>query len=357
MAKNNARNGVLVSRFSALGDVAMTIPPLYETCRSNPELNFYMLTRHHPATLFINAPENLTVVPVDLSNYKGIKGMWRLGNALMRRYDIGQYVDLHDVIRTRLLRFFLMMRGVKVRHINKGRLGKKRLTRRRNKVVVPLKRTIQRYEETFEAMGLKRIPSFTNIFNGQKGDPALFASLGREKQEGKKWLAVAPFAQHRGKMYPVELLEKVIDKLDAGGEWEIFMLGAGEAETTKIERIASQHKHVVNVAAAKLGMKAEMALMSHCDLMLSMDSANMHLASLAGLRVVSIWGATHPFTGFMGWGQSEDDAVQLDMVCRPCSVYGNKVCHRGDYHCLWGITPQIVVQKILDSEKNDSGNS
>lgn len=348
MAKNNDRNGVLVSRFSALGDVAMTIPSLYETCRSNPELKFYMLTKHHPATLFINAPENLTVIPVDLSNYKGIKGIWRLSNALMRRYDIGRYVDLHDVIRTRLLRLFLLMRGVKVRHINKGRHGKKRLTRRRNKVVVPLKLTTARYEDTFEAMGLSHEPSFTNIFNGQKGDPALFSSVAKEKPEGQKWLAIAPFAQHRGKVYPIELLEKVIDWFDNTGEWKIFMLGAGESETTKIERIATQHKHVVNVAAARLGMEAEMALMSHCDVMLSMDSANMHLASLAGLRVVSIWGATHPFCGFMGWRQKEEDAVQLDMVCRPCSVYGNKVCHRGDYHCLWGITPQIVIQRIIE---------
>ena len=53
----------------------------------------------------------------------------------------------------------------------------------------------------------------------------------------------------------------------------------------------------------KLNMRTELNLMSHLDVMLSMDSANMHLASLVNIPVVSIWGATHPYAGFMGWKQ------------------------------------------------------
>ena len=81
-------------------------------------------------------------------------------------------------------------------------------------------------------------------------------------------------------------------------------------------------------------MEAELALMSHLDVMVSMDSGNMHLASLINTPVVTIWGATHPLAGFMGWNQSEENAVQVDLPCRPCSVYGNKPCSRKDYACL-----------------------
>ena len=86
--------------------------------------------------------------------------------------------------------------------------------------------------------------------------------------------------------------------------------------------------------------------MSHLDVMVSMDSANMHLASICGTRVVSVWGATHPFAGFMGWNQSTADAVQADMPCRPCSIYGNRPCLRGDYACLTSIQPEAIVQKV-----------
>ena len=89
--------------------------------------------------------------------------------------------------------------------------------------------------------------------------------------------------------------------------------------------------------------------MSHLDVMISMDSSNMHLASLTDTPVVSIWGATHPFAGFLGWNQKAEDCVQLDLPCRPCSVYGNKPCFRGDYACLNGISSEEILNKLLKS--------
>ena len=77
-----------------------------------------------------------------------------------------------------------------------------------------------------------------------------------------------------------------------------------------------------------------------------MDSANMHLASLVGTKVVSIWGGTHPYAGFLGWNQKESDCVQLDLPCRPCSVYGNKPCFRSDYACMNGIVPELIIDKL-----------
>ena len=86
--------------------------------------------------------------------------------------------------------------------------------------------------------------------------------------------------------------------------------------------------------------------MSHLDLMISMDSANMHLASLVNTPVVSVWGATHPYAGFLGWNQSPENIVQTDLPCRPCSVYGRKQCLRGDIACMESITPQSIVDKV-----------
>jgi hypothetical protein len=60
---------------------------------------------------------------------------------------------------------------------------------------------------------------------------------------------------------------------------------------------------------------------------------------------VSVWGATHYFAGFLGYGQSEKDIVEIsDLECRPCSVFGNKPCYRGDYACL----NQIEISEILN---------
>ena len=89
--------------------------------------------------------------------------------------------------------------------------------------------------------------------------------------------------------------------------------------------------------------------MSHLDVMLSMDSANMHLASLVATPVVSVWGATHPYAGFMGWNQNPENVIQIPLECRPCSIFGQKACLRGDYACMNRIAPETIVEQI---EKN-----
>lgn len=345
MQRNKGRD-ILISRFSALGDVAMTLPAVYEACRANPDDRFYFLTRRHPAQMFVNAPENLTMVGVDLSNYNGVRGLWRLAKSLRKRFSINLYLDLHDVLRTKLLRAFLSLMAVRCHRIRKGRHDKKLLTRRLNKVLIQLKPTTERYKDVFARAGVALDGSFRSLYGNGKGDPAEFSKVSAPKKDGEYWLAVAPFARHEGKIYPFDLMEKVFGHFAADPRNKIFLFGFGPEECLKISSLGSEHGNVVNMAEARLGIGAELSLLSHCDAMLSMDSANMHLASLVGLRTVSVWGATHPYTGFYGWGQNPADAVQLDMTCRPCSVFGDRPCLRGDYHCLRGITPQMIIQKL-----------
>jgi len=95
-------------------------------------------------------------------------------------------------------------------------------------------------------------------------------------------------------------------------------------------------------------MEQELDFISNLDVMMSMDSAGMHLASLEGVPVVSVWGATHHYAGFLGYGQSEDNIVADSIECRPCSVYGNKPCFRKDYACLYNIAPATIANKIAE---------
>lgn len=91
-----------------------------------------------------------------------------------------------------------------------------------------------------------------------------------------------------------------------------------------------------------------MLLISYLDVMLSMDSANMHLASLVQVPVVSVWGATHPSIGFYGYNQNPGNAVQIDLDCRPCSVFGDYPCVREDYACLTRLSKEKILDKIQE---------
>lgn len=158
---------------------------------------------------------------------------------------------------------------------------------------------------------------------------------------------MAPFAAHEGKIYPLPLMERVIQGvIHTYPQCRIFLFGGGEKETEVMNRWAKTWPEVCNASAQLKGLQQELILMSHLQVMVSMDSANMHLASLVHTPVVSIWGATHPFAGFMGWNQNPTNAVQVDLPCRPCSIYGNKPCMRGDMACMNQIKPEDIIQRI-----------
>lgn len=336
---------VLVVRFSALGDVAMAVPVMYDVCGSNPDVEFTMLTRGHASSLFLNPPPNLTVKGINTDDYKGLPGLRRLyGELIAEGYD--SIIDLHDVIRTKVLRLFFRLGGRKAFRFHKGRRGKRALTRRNHKVLLPLPTTRSRYCEVFHRAGFARQENFLSLYGDGKGPEEAFARASVPRQEGERWVAVAPFARHTGKIYPTDLMEQVIEDLACRPGYKLFLLGAGAEELNILGRWAMRWPTAVNVAGMRLGIPAELSLLSHCDALISMDSANMHMASLVGCRTISIWGATHPYCGFMGWRQSKSDAVQLDMTCRPCSIFGNKPCFRGDYHCLRGISPRMILSRL-----------
>ena len=144
-------------------------------------------------------------------------------------------------------------------------------------------------------------------------------------------------------------MEEVIKALSGRENTTVFLFGGGEEEKRQIAELCAKYPHV-QPAQSQHGLKGELALMGQLDVMLSMDSANMHLASLVGTRVVSVWGGTHPYAGFLGWNQKAEDCIQLDLSCRPCSVYGNKPCFRGDYACLNEITPNQIIKKMVGHE-------
>ena len=160
-------------------------------------------------------------------------------------------------------------------------------------------------------------------------------------------IGIAPFAAHEGKVYPPRLMHQVMEQLLAKHpSARIFLFGRGQQEDQYFTEWCRQHEQCVYVSQHLQSLDEELILMSHLDVMLSMDSSNMHLASLTGIPVVSVWGATHPYAGFMGWGQTLDNAVQIPLDCRPCSIYGQKPCLRGDYACMNRIAPEAIVEKI-----------
>ena len=341
---------ILVLRLSALGDVAMTVPVIDSLARQYPGVEVTVLSTPFVAPLFARMPANVRLQGVDLGKYRGIGGLFRLFRRLRKeRYDA--VADLHDVLRTKVLRGLFACFGTSTAHIDKGRKEKRELTRPRHKKLVPLKSSFERYADVFRQLGFSVEVTFRSVYGDGKGEASLFQRVTGAPDE-THWIGIAPFAAHRGKMLPESTVARLIEAAATHPRWTVFLFG-GKAEAEKLEGWSRPYDNVLSLAG-KLNLDGELALMSRLEVMVSMDSANMHLASLTGTPVLSVWGATHPYAGFMGWGQSLDRAVQTDLPCRPCSIFGNKPCLRGDYACLTEISAQEIVEKIKSNLSHEN---
>lgn len=316
---------VLAYRFSAFGDVAMLVPVFKEILEQNPELEITMVSRKNFEDLFVGI-ERLKFKGINLDDFKGITGLYSLANQLKSDIEFDVVADMHDVLRTNTLNWIFRWKGIQVFQIDKGKKDKKHLVNIWNVDKKPLRRTIERYAEVFRKIGCQ-----VQLKNKLK--PIVTEKSG---------IGLAPFAQHKGKVLPKENAFELAKIL--AGKHPVFFFGGGKAETEVLKSWEEQIPNSTSLAG-KLSLKEELQKIASLEVMISMDSANMHLASLVGTRCISIWGQTHSYAGFLGYGQSEDDIVQVDdLTCRPCSVFGDKECFRSDWACL----NELSVQHILD---------
>jgi ADP-heptose:LPS heptosyltransferase len=333
---------IIVLRFSAMGDVAMVASVLQEFSEQNPAAELIMVSRPAFKPFFDHIP-NLIFHPIQPKTiHKGINGLYKLYQEL-RSYKPDAIADLHDNLRSRAISTFFRLTGTKIKRINKGRAEKKALTRTNNKIFKPLKKTVERYADVFRQLGFN-VKLSHKINKSQQEIPAnaqnLFADTATKK------IGISPFAQHVYKVYALEKMEEVMASLGRLG-YEILIFGGGKKEQEIAEKWANAHKNTHNLIG-NFNLTEELAIISNLDLMLSMDSSGMHMASLVGVPVVSVWGPTHPYAGFLGYGQLENDCIQIDHPARPNSIYGNKPCLCGVENCIDLIKPETIVDKIKE---------
>ena len=334
---------LLVIRLSAMGDVAMTVPVLLALTRTHPTLQITVLTRPFFAPIFKDIP-NLKVYTIDVKGkHKGITGLYRLAKEL-RKISFTGVADLHNVLRTKILKAFLSGKGLPYVQIDKGRKEKNQLTAWKNKTIKPLKTTHERYADVFRNLGYQIKLGKIDVLQ------AIQPSISVKKYLGDKTfktIGIAPFAAFEGKMYPSLLMNKVIELLNNTNKYKILLFGGGAKEKEVLSQLETKYTHCVNMVHV-LSFEDELCLISNLHLMVSMDSGNGHLAAMFGVPTLTIWGVTHPFAGFAPFGQDSElsilsDREQYPMI--PTSVYGNKY-PKGYEKVMYSIDPMDVVHKI-----------
>lgn len=343
---------ILILRFSAMGDVLLLVPVLKSLTAAHPQVSVTLVTRPRFASFFAGI-DGVKVFEADVDyTYNGMLGLRDLFRALLRKGDYDVVIDMHDHIRTIVLRSMFKLFGSRVIVFDKGRKEKKELTRKENKVVSPLPHTVLRYKKAFEKAGFS-FPLLNAPYLLPTDESIAFVKewlVKNNLEKKEKWIGIAPFALHQTKIWPVNNYIALIETLTGHGDYKFFLFGGGKKEMGFFFQLKERFPEQCIVVAEQMKIRDEIALMQYLDLMICLDSSNMHLSALAGVPLLSIWGGTHPDAGFGPFGKDASDILQIsrdELYCRPCSVYGKETCHRGDFACLNRITVQKVAAEVL----------
>ena len=326
-----------------MGDVAMTVPVLRAFVKQYPEVKLTVISRPFFKPFFDGIP-NLDFFAFDeKERHKGFLGLVRLFKDVSK-LKVDAFADLHNVLRSKVVGLLFALSGKKRATVDKGREGKKELTRAENKIFAPLATMFERHVKVFEELGFS-----LDLSNPQFPEKAILSEdileiIGNENQ---KLIGIAPFAQYDSKVYPLDLMKEVVAKLAENSSYKILLFGGGKKEIEILDSIAQPFENVINMAG-KIKFQQELQLISNLDIMLSMDSGNAHIAAMLGVKVITLWGATHPYAGFLPFNQSFENALTSDRnqyPQLPTSVYGNKTVE-GYQDAMRSISPDEIVQKI-----------
>ena len=320
-----------------MGDVAMTIPVLRAFQQQYPDVKLTILTRKFFRPFFRDLNQVSFIDFDPIGAHKSILGLYKLSRTIAKTKPIA-IADLHNVLRTKVLKLFLS--GFIFKQIDKGRNEKQALVS--GKSFKPLKSTVNRYAAVFEQLGFTidiKSPTFPQK---PKLNSKVYNLIG---QDHKKWIGIAPFAAYKGKKYPLDLMEKVIQKLE--DNYKILLFGGGDMERQLLKTLEEKYDSCISLLGV-LTLDEELDVIGNLDVMLAMDSGNAHMAAMMGVAVVTLWGVTHPYAGFSPFNQPEHYNILADrkkFPLIPTSVYGNKAPETY-LDAMRSISPNTVIEKL-----------
>lgn len=329
-----------------MGDVALTVPVIRGVLRQNPALKITLVTPKFFAPFFNEIPCLNLVHPDFKGSHKGVKGLFLLYKQLTSENNFDGVVDLHNVLRSKILSVFFKFSGKQIATVNKDRRSKKRILKGcSNEALMP---QWMRYANVFKKLGISfSCDNEIGIIPDSEACAQIEVLPELVQSSGKMRIGIAPFAKHKLKMWGIDSTKELISMLQDDNV-EVFLFGGGKEEVEQLDLLASHFDYVSNMAG-KISFYQEIALISKMDIMITMDSSNMHIAALVGVPVLSLWFGTHPMVGFSPYGQLDDYALQIpkeELKCRPCTVFGKGECRFNTLDCIMKLTPEIVYKKI-----------
>ena len=312
---------ILVVRFSSIGDIVLTTPVVRMLKKQlNAEVHFLTKTSYVP--LLKNNPYIDSVYQIDSSVNEVLSDLKK------EKYDL--VVDLHNNIRTRILKLKLK---VKSKKFNKLNMEKFMLTTFKMDSL-PEVHIVDRYLDTVTHLGVQNDNEGLDFFLNDEDKVDL-------SQFPNSFIAFVIGGQHATKMLSTEKIISIINKLN-----ESVVLIGGQEDFERGEQIIAATKNTFN-SCGKYNINQSAYLVKNAKHVITHDTGMMHIAAAFKKKIYSVWGNTVPEFGMHPYlSDSNSKIIEVkDLSCRPCSKIGYDKCPKGHFRCMQEIDENLFLTK------------
>ncbi|MDR2885122.1 MAG: lipopolysaccharide heptosyltransferase II [Deferribacteraceae bacterium] len=338
---------VLIFNPSFIGDAILTTPLINAVRALIPEATIDFCVRPESAPLFEGLP-NLNIIKFDKrGEYKGLAGLLKFVK-LLKGYDI--VITPHKSTRS-ILALFLARIPVRIGFrqsalsmLLTGKVNRRLTLHEVERNLSLLSLITDNYSLTVaKTLGGTPVTIYDEKFGKVAGEFMQNAS------EGRKIIGLNPGSTWATKRMPVEHFAKVAQLLyDKGYALAIF---GGPADVEVTDKLKSLLPMEFFDYANTVEFRQIPALIKNIDLLITNDSAPLHIAVSQNTPTVAIFGATVPTLGFSPYDNVSVICENNELSCRPCGLHGGNSCPEGHFKCMIDLKPEEIVaatERILN---------
>lgn len=305
---------ILILRFSSIGDIVLTTPVIRCLKTQIPNCEIHFATKSFFNVILNTNPylSKLHLLDSDLNSFV----------AALKKEEFDYVIDLHNNLRTRIIKFKL---GVKSFCYDKINFQKFLITQFKiNRL--PKIHIVDRYIEAVSELGVKNDGKGLDFFIDANTDRLpLF-----DEQE---YAVYAIGGQHFTKKLPFEKQIELLTKING----KIILIGGKEDEEAGI-LLANCSSNIINLCG-RLSIHQSALCIQKSRYVITHDTGMMHIAAALNKNIISIWGNTIPEFGMTPYYEKNTKSKSIivennNLSCRPCSKIGYEKCPKGHFKCM-----------------------
>lgn len=325
---------ILIIRFSSIGDIILTTPVIRCIKKQLPEVELHFLTKEKFAPVLSENPyiDKLILLKDDL-------GLC-IDNLKKENYDF--IADLHNNLRSHRILFGLRRPYKSFRKLNPEKWLYVNLKINR----LPQQHIIERYFDTLKMFGIRYDNAGLDFFTPEiQNFPE-----GFEKPSGK-YGVISVGAMHATKQIPVDMAGKIIQSVNI----PFYLIGSLDdyQRAKQIETLCPDN--TINICG-KLSLLQSAEIVKNSIVVITPDSAIMHMAAAFEKNIISVWGNTVPAFGMSPLLPEGSKALNYisevtSLSCRPCSKIGFQKCPKNHFNCMKLQDIEAISDKLYQITK------